>query len=575
MAADDTRSRSPLELAPGNAGRSMTRLKIAGGRVIDPANGIDEEVRDVWIGDGRVIAAPADPGVKADRTIDARGYVVMPAGVDVHCHIAGGKVNAARMLRPEDRRPSPWGRAGGFRSGTAGSVPSTFTTGYQYAALGYATAVDAAIPPLGARQAHHELRDTPIIDKAFLLLLGNNHAILDRVRDRRWDLLRDTVAWYLHATRAYGVKVVNPGGIERWKQGQGNVAGLDDRVDHFDVTPRQILTALATAIDELGLPHPMHLHGLNLGLPGNAATTLETLQALDGHRAHLAHIQFHSYGGSAGDPSSIRSGVASLAEYVNAHPNLSVDVGQILFGETTSMTADGPVGQFLHAVTGRKWLSHDVELETGCGIVPIVYDDKNFVNALQWAIGLEWYLSVDDPWRIALSTDHPNGGSFVAYPQIIALLMDRGRRTDQLKRLPERARARTHLAELSREYSLAEIAIVTRAAPARMLGLAQKGHLGPGADGDVTIYAPDDDKERMFAWPRYLIKAGTVVLDDGELRVAPNGQTCSAAPSFDDRIVEELQSWFARDSSIQLANFAVTDADLALGGEEFPVRSPS
>ena len=71
-------------------------------------------------------------------------------------------------------------------------MPSTFTTGYQYAGLGYTTAVDAAIPPLGARHAHHELRDTPIIDKAFLVLMGNNHAILDRIRAGEWGPLRDT-----------------------------------------------------------------------------------------------------------------------------------------------------------------------------------------------------------------------------------------------------------------------------------------------------------------------------------------------------------------------------------------------
>jgi len=541
----------------------MTLLRIAGGRVIDPANGVADEVRDVWIGDGRVIDAPADPGDKADRTIDARGYVVMPAGVDVHCHIAGGKVNAARMLRPEDRRPPAGKRGPGMRSGTGGSVPSTFTTGYQYAGLGYATAVDAAIPPLGARHAHHELRDTPVIDKAFLVLLGNNHAILDRIRAREWGKLRDTVAWYLNATRAYGVKVVNPGGVEHWKQGGGRIADLDDTIGHFAVTPRGILTALATAVDELGLPHPLHLHSLNLGLPGNVATTLETLRALDGHRAHLAHIQFHSYGGTAGDTSSFASQVAPLADYVNTHADLTVDVGQVLFGETTSMTADGAVGQYLHAVTGRKWLSHDVELETGCGVVPITYEDKNFVHALQWAIGLEWYLSVDDPWRIALSTDHPNGGSFLAYPQVIALLMDRGHRADQLKRLPEKARARSRLADLGREYSLAEIAIITRAAPARMLGLAQKGHLGPGADGDVTIYSPDDDKERMFSLPRYLIKAGTIVLDDGEPRGTLDGQTHSVAPAFDPAIVPELEAWFARDSSIQFANFPVDETDVS------------
>ncbi len=81
----------------------MTRLLIRGGHVVDPANGVDG-VADVWIVDGRVAPAPDDPGARADRTIDARGFVVMPAGVDIHCHIAGTKVNAARALRPEDYR---------------------------------------------------------------------------------------------------------------------------------------------------------------------------------------------------------------------------------------------------------------------------------------------------------------------------------------------------------------------------------------------------------------------------------------------------------------------------------------
>ncbi len=60
-------------------------------------------------------------------------------------------------------------------------------------------------------------------------------------------------------------------------------------------------------------------------------------------------------------------------------------------------------------VTGRKWFSGDTEMETGCGIVPIEYKDKSLVHSVQWAAGLEWYLLVDDPWRIAMSTDHPNG----------------------------------------------------------------------------------------------------------------------------------------------------------------------
>ncbi|WP_435016496.1 formylmethanofuran dehydrogenase subunit A [Tundrisphaera sp. TA3] len=539
----------------------MTRLRIRGGHVIDPANGVDG-VADVWIVDGRVAPAPDDPGIRADRTIDARGFVVMAAGVDVHCHIAGTKVNAARAMRPEDYRGSAMPRAEGGRSGVLGGVPSTFTTGAKYAGLGYGTAVDAAIAPLGARPAHHEFRDTPIIDKAFLVLMGNHHYVLERVRDGDRDRLKAFIAWMLGATRGFGVKVVNPGGIERWKQGYGNVSTLDDVVEHFGVTPRQILGELARAVDELGLPHPVHLHGQNLGLPGNWATTLETMKVIDGHRAHLAHIQFHSYGGDPGNLAAFDSQVAPLAEYLDAHKNLTVDVGQVMFGSTTSMTADAAVGQYLHKVTGRKWLSHDVELETGCGVVPITYEDKNAVHALQWAIGLEWYLRVSDPWQVAMSTDHPNGGSFLAYPQIIALLMDRGHRNDTLQRLPDRVRARSGLGDLSREFSLSEIAIITRAGPARMLGMAHKGHLGVGADGDVTIYAPDDDKERMFSLPRYLIKAGEIVLDDGDLRTWPEGRTLHADPEADTDAEPDIHAFLAKRSSIRPGNFPMTDAEL-------------
>ena len=159
------------------------------------------------------------------------------------------------------------------------------------------------------------------------------------------------------------------------------------------------------------------------------------------------------------------SKVAPLAEYVNAHPNITVDVGQVVFGRTMSMTADGPVGYYLSRLYGTKWFSNDIEQEAGCGIAPIEYKNTSLVHAWQWAIGLEWYLLVDDPWRVAMSTDHPNGGSFLAYPQIIRLLMDRTYRQDMLKTLPAAVRERTVLKDLDREYSLSEIAIITRAGP--------------------------------------------------------------------------------------------------------------
>ena len=130
--------------------------------------------------------------------------------------------------------------------------------------------------------------------------------------------------------------------------------------------------------------------------------------------------------------------------------NLTVDVGQVVFGETTSMTGDGPVGYYLSKVYKSKWFSSDTELEAGCGIVPIEYKNTSLIHAWQWAIGLEWYLMVQDPWRVVMSTDHPNGGSFLAYPQIIRLLMDRTYRQDLLKTAPRKVREQSALAGLDR-----------------------------------------------------------------------------------------------------------------------------
>ena len=306
----------------------------------------------------------------------------------------------------------------------------------------------------------------------------------------------------------------------------------------------------------------------NLGMPGNWTTTQDTMRALEGHRGHLTHIQFHSYGGDPDDQSTFRSEVVPLADYVNSHPNLTVDVGQVMFAETTSMTGDGPLGYFLHKVTGRKWFSGDTEMESGCGIVPITYKNKSMVHALQWAIGLEWYLLIDDPWRIAMSTDHPNGGSFMAYPEIIALLMDRTRRREVLEKAPGSVLERCTLGDITREYTLNEIAIITRAAPARMLGLRNKGHLAPGADADVTIYSPDDDIQRMFELPRYVISSGLVVVDDGELRQNREGRTFHVAPDYDLDSVDDIREWFEKYYTIQFNNYPVDDhylANAALG----------
>ena len=539
---------------------SASRLRIVGGTVYDPANGTDGQVRDVCIQDGRIVADVPH----GTPTLDARGMVVMPGGVDIHSHLASSACNHGRRLLPEEHAADPAAApeldpdVAPARSGTGGTLPSTFTTGYRYAGLGYTTVFDAAVAPITARHTHEEFDDTPIVDGGFFVLLGNDEYLLRQVEAGDRNRARDYAAWMIGATGAYAIKIVNAGGIQAWKSGQRNLTEIDEPLGSSRVTPRAILETLADAANELRLPHPVHVHCNNLGAAGNVKTTMETMEALAGRRVHYTHLQFHCYGRNA--DGGWTSAADRVIDFVNSDRTVSVDVGQVMFGPATTLSADAPAEYLLQASSGRKWVNIDVELETGCGIVPYRYRERAAMSALQWAVGLELFLLSEDPWRVVLSTDHPNGGSFLSYPALIQLLMDRGARDAMLKRVNPRLLAGSALADgLSREYTLNEIAIVTRAGPARGLGLRHKGHLGVGADADVTVYTRDSDIARMFATPRYVVKGGVLVVEEGRLRRAPAGRRLRLDPGYDAAVLRDVRRHFDAYATVEFENFPVRD----------------
>ncbi len=530
-------------------------LKIVGGEVYDPANGINGAVKEICIQDGKIVESCKGPA----EVIDATNLVVMPGGVDIHTHIASPAVNAARAFRPEDHRDEPVPKKPDMRSGVGGTVPSTFATGYLYTKMGYTTVMDAANAPIGVRHTHEELIDIPIVDKGLYILMGNNEFILKYLKAGEMEKIKRYVAWLLKSLKGYGIKLVNPGGVEQWKYGK-DVEGLDDRIYYWDVTARQILKALSWVNENLGLPHPIHLHANRLGIPNNYLTTLDTMRTLEGSRLHMAHTQFHSYGGE--NWGGFCSKAAEVAEYINAHSNITTDVGQVVFGDATTITADGPWQYRLYKLSKNKWYNLDVEVETGCGIVPYTYREKSYVNAIQWAIGLELFLLIRDPWRVFLSTDHPNGGPFIFYPWIIKLLMDKAFRAEMLKRVHKRVLSDTTLPNLDREYTLSEIAIITRAGPARALGLTHKGHLGVGADADITIYSKDSDREQMFEHPIYVLKDGEVVLREGELVGSRDGKLLFVVPPDVGEMDPEFKTEFENFYTIEYENFPIDVEDI-------------
>jgi formylmethanofuran dehydrogenase subunit A len=485
----------------------------------------------------------------------------MPGGVDIHTHIAGPKINSGRVLRPEDHRYDALPKRGALRSGTGSTVPSSFVIGYRYSRMGYTTVMEAAGPPLEARHIHEEFEDMPFLDRGFLVLAGNNYFVQKFLRNGDKKALKDFISWLINASGAYGLKIVNPGQAEDWKNGIKQFIGLDERNSYFNLTPREILLGLAEANETAGLPHPIHVHTNNLAQPGNSRTTVDTLEALRDVRAHITHIQFSSYGLDEKSSVKFRSGSGEVADSINSMNRVSVDVGQIIFGDTTTMTADSLLEYGLHKLTGNKWVNTDVEFETGSGIVPMNYRRKNLVNGIQWAIGLELFLKISDPWKVFLTTDNPNAGPFTAYPHIIKLLMSRDYRNELITGMHPRLKKFTDIAELDREYSLEEIAIITRSGPARTLGMPNKGHLGPGADADVTVYSPLEgrDIEEVFSLPEWVIKGGEILTAEGEMTDQLSfGKTLITRPDYDKGITELIREDFRELYSISLENYPVS-----------------
>src|SRR5690606_27245716 len=137
--------------------------------------------------------------------------------------------------------------------------------------------------------------------------------------------------WTVASARALGVKTINAGGSAAFKENVRTFS-FDDEVPSYGVSSRRIVKTLQTAVASLGIPHPLHVHCNNLGVPGSFETAATTMGAAEGVPMHLAHLQFYGYGTEG--KRRFSSAAAQLAEIVNASPEITIDVGQVMFGQT-------------------------------------------------------------------------------------------------------------------------------------------------------------------------------------------------------------------------------------------------
>jgi formylmethanofuran dehydrogenase subunit A len=556
-------------------------LLIKNGYVYDPLNNINGDVMDIGVRQGKIVD-PSEIDQRKARVIDAKNMVVMPGGIDIHSHIAGPKVSTGRLIKPEDHYLSNIpGKLPYRRAQTGVAVPNVFKIGYCYAEMGYTTVAEAASPPLKARHTHEEMDAIPIIDKMTYILVDSNWIGLDYAEKGDVEVLAAYYAWILDSTKGYALKLVDPGSDVAWLYGK-MCLDIDDYIPGYSLRPRDLIEMVGKASEYLNLPHQIHVHCNRLGYPGNYITTLETMKLAqkfavgDEPSLHITHVQFTGYKGD--NWSDLRSGGEDIAKSLNRNRYVTLDLGQVVPGfKALTMTADAPFEFVLYHLTRGKWSFADVEAETASGIVPYEYKKKNYVNTIQWVIGLEVLLLTEDLWRVYVTTDHPNAGPFTAYPKVFSWLLSNKAREEIIQEMNRRAVSLSALPAIDRELSLYDIAILTRASPAKTLGLDKfKGHLGIGAQADIAIYdlnpgEIDLSKEykliaEKLRRAKYTIKDGKIVVKDGEVIATTYGYTyyskAEIAEDLMKKVVEGVKDKFKTYYSVTYDNFIIRENEL-------------
>ncbi|MCX8176361.1 MAG: amidohydrolase family protein, partial [Candidatus Bathyarchaeota archaeon] len=163
------------------------------------------------------------------------------------------------------------------------------------------------------------------------------------------------------------------------------------------------------------------------------------------------------------------------------------------------------------------------------------------------------------------------------YPTVVSWLVSRKAREKTMETVNKRGLRKSTLPTIDREYDLYEVAILTRASPAKILGLKkEKGHLGIGADADVAIYNINPEKvdisrdynELVEALKRaaYTFKDGELVVKDGEIVKHIYGKTyyvnCKIPSDLEKSVISDVEARFREWYSISLNSYVIGDRDI-------------
>ncbi len=509
----------------------MEKLIIKNGLIYDPINSIKGEIKDILIEQGKFVEKFSNP--KDVKEIDAKGKTVIPSGLDIHTHVASQQVNWARLLGMKNKL---------FTEIWEGLTLKNIAI--NYISNGYTFILEANVFPSIAKQTLFNFKQIPVIDKGMLLNVSNLWALELEFQRAKIEDMAIFLSDLLSKTYGFGFKVYNPFESEAW-----NFKELRDDITSpgrlYNFNALDVYENITKAVEYLGLPHSTHCHieGYENEIgEKNLFTILETIKSLDlkpnpkisldikrDQLFHIAHANVYIHDGNN----------ERLIKFLNENKTFDIDLGFIGFDEINPLiTSDRRLinsrlnPDFLQ--NPYKLVSSAIESEGDSFVSMRKFKKENYNDCILWANAIDLALNIRNKFQISLSLNYPNYSNINNIPEIATWLISKNARANFMKEMNKEFLKNNKLQNSDKCLTFNELVILTRASPAKSLGLGSiKGNLGVGADADINILDIDirdinlekdfETLKTAFSNIEYVIKAGKIIKKEENIDLESNG----------------------------------------------------
>ncbi|MFX0187973.1 MAG: amidohydrolase family protein [Candidatus Hodarchaeota archaeon] len=540
----------------------MQPLIIKNGLVFDPLNDIKGEKKDILIENGKIVEKFSSK--RKVKEIDANRKTIIPAALDIHTHIASQQLNWARLLGSNNKL---------FQKIWKGLTLENIAK--DYISNGYTFILEANVFPSLTKSTIFNFNRLPVLDKAMLLNVSNLWPLELEFQRGKIEDMAVFLSDLLSITKGFGLKVYNPFESENWnfKSLRKDIMGKG-RLCNFSAL--DVYENLTKANEHLGLPHSIHAHieGYeSLKAKNNLFTILNKIISLNlepnskinskikrSQIFHMAHASTYNIDGNN----------AELINLLNSNENINLDLGFIGFNQINPLiTADRRLIDSLLKIdsnnTTYKLIRAAVEFEGDIFATFRNFDKDNITNCYLWSNALDIALNVKDIWQLQFSINFPNYANITDVPEIAVWLVSKSARDDFMKDMNREFLKDNPLINNDKTTTFNEFIILTRASPAKSLGLGSiKGNLGVGSDADINILNLDINEidiskdfnsfKNALTNIEYVIKAGNVIKEKEKIDFSHQGSIfwSQGKPEKEDKLLtmKNKREFYQKFSSI-------------------------